>query len=69
MCLATSSNSFSRVSQTAFFWVIFVVVINSQFSGPPKSDVKTFFSTLYHISPVIFATATVWHLYYLAILG
>ena len=62
---AVTCRSCSRVPQTAFF----VVVMNSQFSGQPKSDVKTLFSTLHHISPVIFATATVWHLYCLAILG
>jgi len=34
--------------------------------GLPENGLKMLFSTL---SPVIFATATVWHLYYLAILG
>ena len=32
---------------------------NSQFSGPPKNEVKTLFSTLHHLSHVIFAAATV----------
>ena len=32
---------------------------NSQFSGQPKNYVKTLFSTLHHLSHVIFATATV----------
>ena len=32
---------------------------NSRFSGQLKNDVKTLFSTLYHLSPIIFAPATV----------
>ena len=33
--------------------------MNSWFSGQPKNDAKTLFSTLHPLSPVIFATATV----------
>ena len=55
MCLETSNN---------FLLVLYdaqnhIYSTNSRFSGQPKSNVKTLFSTLRHLSHVIFATVTV----------
>ena len=55
MCLATSNNLLLvlQEAQNCIFSTY------SWFSGQLKNDIKTLFSTLHHLSHVIFATATV----------